>query len=108
MRSLRTQSNYPASTAALDSELQPHLELIRDGRRKEDGIGLGETVAEEFLALRGRRRFECHSSCLRTYLAAGKLSAEPPKQGRQIFSSGTLNLVDCRAMYGFSNLKNVL
>jgi hypothetical protein len=86
MRSLRAQSNYTASTAALDSELQLHLELIRDGRRKEDGIELGETVVADF-ALRGRRRFECHSSCLR---------------------SGTLNLADCGVMYGFSNLKKVL
>jgi hypothetical protein len=38
----------PASTAALDSELQLHLELIREGRRKEDGIELGETVAADF------------------------------------------------------------
>jgi hypothetical protein len=86
MRSLRTQPNYPASTAALDSELQLLLELIRDGRRKEDGIELGETVAAEFLALRGRRRFECHSSCLRTYLTAGKLSADTSETCASRFS----------------------
>jgi PAP2 superfamily len=45
-------SLYPTFTAALDSELQRDLEQIRDGRRKEEGIGIGEAVAAEILALR--------------------------------------------------------
>jgi hypothetical protein len=45
-------SLYPAFSAALDSELQLDLGQIRDGRRKEEGIEVGETVAEEILALR--------------------------------------------------------
>jgi hypothetical protein len=45
-------SLYPTFTAALDSELQRDLEQIRDGRRKEEGIEIGGTVAAEILALR--------------------------------------------------------
>ena len=45
-------SLYPTFVAALDSELQQDLEQIRDGRRKEEGIEVGEAVAAEILALR--------------------------------------------------------
>lgn len=45
-------SLYPAFANALDSELKQDLDGIRDGRRKEEGIEVGETVAAEILALR--------------------------------------------------------
>lgn len=45
-------SLYPTFTPALDSELQRDLEQIRDGRRKEEGIEIGGSVAAEILALR--------------------------------------------------------
>ena len=86
MRSVPRSIQLPASIAALDSELQLHPELIRDGRRREDGIELGEIVAAEILALRARRRFECHSFCLRTYLTAGKLSADTSETCASRFS----------------------
>lgn len=45
-------SLYPTFVAALDSELQHDLEQIRNGRRKEEGIEVGEAAAAEILALR--------------------------------------------------------
>lgn len=45
-------SLYPTFTATLDSELQSDLEGIPDGRKKQEGIEVGEAVAAEILALR--------------------------------------------------------
>jgi len=45
-------SLYPTFTATLDSELQLDLEGIPDGRKKQEGIEVGEAVAAEILALR--------------------------------------------------------
>jgi hypothetical protein len=45
-------SLYPVFTATLDSELQVDLERIPSGRKKNEGIQVGETVAAQILALR--------------------------------------------------------
>ena len=45
-------SLYPTFTATLDSELQLDLQGIPDGRKKQEGIEVGEAVAAEILALR--------------------------------------------------------
>ena len=47
---------YPAFKSALDAELQQSLRLIADGRDKEAGIRLGQTVADQILGLRSNDR----------------------------------------------------
>ncbi len=44
---------YPAFQAALDTALQQSLAQIPDGNSKVEGIGIGQTVADRILALRG-------------------------------------------------------
>jgi hypothetical protein len=43
---------YPAFRSALDAELQQSLAQIPDGRDKTEGIRIGQTVADQILALR--------------------------------------------------------
>jgi PAP2 superfamily. len=44
---------YPTLKNTLDTELQQSLAQIPDGERKTEGIQVGETVADQILALRG-------------------------------------------------------
>ena len=43
---------YPSFAPKLDLELQQDLQRIPDGRRKDEGIDVGETIAAEIVALR--------------------------------------------------------
>ena len=43
---------YPSFQSTLDAELQQSLDQIPDGRRKKEGIEIGELVADEIIALR--------------------------------------------------------
>src|ERR1700722_16584448 len=43
---------YPAFQTTLDAELQRDLAQIQDGKKKNDGITVGQTVAAQILAFR--------------------------------------------------------
>ena len=43
---------YPAFQTALDAQLQQDLAGVKDGQNKDDGIAIGETVANQILAIR--------------------------------------------------------